>query len=777
MTSADPLAALRAFDRLVVGPVQLERQRLVMPYEVHQGGELHRTELIYRYETQVFDPGAPSDRNLASMIGAQVALNYGLFCDEVVFRGPFDTADRALLKEMAANTAREIFVKKFLEPNPFLVGPAQDLPVVVQDSYLRARIVFEDKVPQGLPHTGWGVDLEQARIAVLSSGGKDSLLSQGLLEELGYEVHALFVNESGRHWYTALNGYRHLAAVRDGTARVWSNCDRLFTWMLRRLPFVRQDFAKLRADEYPVRLWTVAVFLFGVLPIMKKRGLGMVVIGDEHDTSRRCVHEGIPHYDGLYDQSRWFDLALSRYFGRKGWDLLQFSLLRNVSELLIQGTLAARYPELFAHQVSCHAAHVEGERVKPCGRCEKCRRIVGMVTATGGDPRICGYDAAQVELALASLAEHGAHQEIEGARHLAWMLRERGILPADAPFTEGAKAEPQVTQLRFDPEVSPTNDIPTALRGQVFRLLLQHADGAVQRRGDRWRSFDPLQAKVLAKPHPHEQRTPAADAGLWEGQRDWLLGDLSWPQAQRRFAEVDVALLPVGAIEQHGPHLPLDTDAWDARRLAHDVAEACRAPRPLVLPLVPYGVSYHHADFAGTISISPETLSRIVVDIGLAAARHGIRKLVIVNGHGGNIPALQFAAQVINRDAHIFTCVDTGETSDAEIAKLIETPNDVHAGEYETSTSLALRPELVAMDQAVQQIPRFSNRYMDFSSSVSVSWFARTSRISPTGVMGDPTKATAEKGHAIWKIMVHNLVELVEALRDTPLDQLYRRRE
>ena len=775
--SADPLAPLRAFDRLVVGPVRLEPRRLVMPYEVQQDGELFRTELIYRYERPMFDPQDPSDLNLASVIGAQVALNYGLFCDELVFRGPFDKVDRTLLEEMAANTAREIYVKKFLEPNPFLVGPAKDLPVVVQDSYLRARIVFEDKAPKGLPRTSWGVDIEQARIAVLSSGGKDSLLSHGLLEELGYEVHALFVNESGRHWYTALNGYRHLAAIRGGTARVWSNCDRVFGWMLGRMPFVRQDFAKLRSDEYPIRLWTVAVFLFGVLPIMKKRGLGMVVVGDEHDTSRRCDHQGIPHYDGLYDQSRWFDLALSRYFGRKGWELLQFSLLRNVSELLIQGMLAARYPELFSHQVSCHAAHVEGDRVKPCGRCEKCRRIVGMLTATGNDPRRCGYEAAQIPAALASLARQGAHQEADGARHLAWMLREQGLLAVDAPFAEGAQAEPRVMQLRFDREVSPVDDIPSSLRGPVFRLLLQHAAGAVKRKGERWLPFDPLQAQVLDKPHPRERRSHAAGADLREGQRDWLLGELSWPQAQRRFAEVDVALLPVGAIEQHGPHLPLDTDAWDARRLAHDVAAACQAPRPLVLPLIPYGVSYHHADFAGTLSVSPETLSRVVVDIGLAAARHGIKKLVIVNGHGGNIPALQFAAQVINRDAHIFTCVDTGETSDAEIAKLIETPNDVHAGEYETSTSLALRPEAVAMDRAVEHIPRFSNRYLDFSSSVSVSWFVRTSRISPTGVLGDPTKASAEKGHAIWTIMVHNLVELVEALRDTSLEQLYRRRE
>ncbi len=777
MPAADPLEAVRAFDRLVVGPVRVEARRLVMPYEVQQGEQRHRTELIYRYEEPVFDPAEPADVNLASMIGAQVALNYGLFCDELVFRGPFGREDRELLREMAANTAREIYVKKLLEPNPFLMGEARELPTVVQDSYLRARLVFEDPAPAALTHQAWRVDPEQRRVAVLSSGGKDSLLSHGLLEELGYEVHALFVNESGRHWYTALNGYRFLASTRGGTARVWSNCDRLFGTMLRHLPFVRQDFAKIRADEYPIRLWTVAVFLFGVLPLMKRRGLGLIVIGDEHDTSRRCEHQGIPHYDGLFDQSRWFDLRLSRYFQRKGWDVLQFSLLRNMSELSIQGALATRYPELFAHQVSCHAAHIVDERVRPCGRCEKCRRIVGMVTALGGDARGCGYTEEQIAQALTALGLHGAHQEGEGARQLAWILHERGALPPDAPFVRAGQPEPRVMQLRFDPEVAPIHDIPSELREGVFRLLLEHTQGATRRKGEQWIAFDPMHPAQLAKPHPLERPALSAHAAVPESKRDWQLGSLSWPQAQRRFAEVDVALLPVGAIEQHGPHLPLDTDAWDARRLAHDVAEACAAPRPLVLPLVPYGVSYHHADFAGTIAISPETLSRIVVDIGLAAARHGVKKLVIVNGHGGNIPALQFAAQIINRDAHIFTCVDTGETSDAEIARLIETKNDVHAGEYETSTSLALRPELVDMERAAAQVPHFSNRYLDFSSSVSVSWFARTSRISPTGVMGDPTKASAEKGRAMWAVMVRNLVELVETLKLTPLDQLYRRRE
>ncbi len=112
----------------------------------------------------------------------------------------------------------------------------------------------------------------------------------------------------------------------------------------RQLPFIRPDFARLRADEYPIRLWTVAVFLFGALPLLRKRGLGRLVIGDEYDTTRKMTHKGIPHFDGLFDQSRYFDIAMTRYFARKGWGVEQFSVLRPLSELFIEKILVERYP-------------------------------------------------------------------------------------------------------------------------------------------------------------------------------------------------------------------------------------------------------------------------------------------------------------------------------------------------------------------------------------------------------------------------------------------------
>jgi creatinine amidohydrolase/Fe(II)-dependent formamide hydrolase-like protein len=772
----DPLAVLAAIDTLEVGSPRVEPDRVTAVYTVGRGGTTERTELSYKFEEAVFDPSDPGSLNLAALMCAQVAMNYGLFCRRIVLRGLLDAHDRRFIEEMTRHTAREIFVKKILEPNPFLTEPAHALPPVRADNFLRARLEFPDALADGeVQARGAGWQTDPGRHVLLSSGGKDSLLTFGLLDEMGRDVHPVFVNESGRHWYTALNAYRHFGASVPQTARVWTNADRVFSWMLRQLPFIRPDFASVRSDEYPVRLWTVAVFIFGALPLARKRAAGRILIGDEFDTTVRTSHKGITHYDGLYDQSRYFDSMMSRYFGRKRWGLVQFSMLRPLSELLIEKVLVARYPELQRHQVSCHAASLDEGRAVPCGRCEKCRRIVGMLAALGADPAACGYSADQARLALEGVGRHGLHQEAPGREHLLHLLRGKGLLDPGAPLAAAARPHPEILKLRFDPERSPVDAIPVDLRGPLYRILLEHADGAVRRSGKVWIDFDPLSEASLSAPFRFE-RPAGTRTSTGSLSAKYMLSELTWQEAEARLREVDVALLPVGAIEQHGPHLPLDVDAYDVAWLCRRVAEECSVPRPIVLPLIPFGVSYHHADFAGTMGISPETLAQLVYEVGMSASQNGVTKLVIVNGHGGNSPALQFAAQKINRDARIFTCVDTGETSDAEVEEIAETPNDVHAGEIETSTTLALRPELVKMDLARPSVPSFSSEYLNFSSKKGVQWFARTRRLSKSGVLGDPTKASREKGERMWAVIVRNLVRLVEDLKSMSLDEIHERR-
>lgn len=771
---SSPLDIIKVIPLMEVGPVQLKSNRLSAVYRVTNGKKTDSFELIYKFQEQVFTPDDPDSINLASVIAAQVAINYGLFCNKIIFHGLYDKEDRAFIKKAAENTAREIYVKKFLESNPFLIGPAAEIPLIKKKTYLAAELEFEKNDWKAGEVHKKAREVNEKKCAVLSSGGKESLLTYGLMNELGRETHPVFINESGRHWFTALNAYRYFNSRIPETSRVWTNADRIFNRMLKHLPFVRKDFSSLRSDDYPVRLWTVAVFLFGAIPVMKKRGIHRLLIGDEYDSTVKTNYKGISHYDGLFDQSIFFDRFISGYLQKKEWGFRVFSILRPFSELLIEKVLVERYPYLQEHQVSCHAGHMEGERVKPCGRCEKCRRIVAMLSALGRDPAVCGYTRENIKYCLESLSNNTIHQEKKAIEHLNFILNKKSIKGFSGITASKAVEHPEIMKLRFDNEKSPLDNIPDNILVPMCNLLKSNIQGVVRREGRVWLELElPLFRKVRGTDSASERTLPLSEG---TGARDYILGELTWPEAKKKFTEVDVALLPVGAVEQHGPHLPLDADAYDAEHLAKKVAESCRDPKPIVMPLIPYGVSYHHEDFSGTVSISPETLSSIVYEAGMSIASHGVRKMVIINGHGGNSPALHFAAQMINRDAHIFTCVDTGETSDPDIYAMVETPNDVHAGEIETSTTLAVRPELVRTDKLKKFIPRFSNKYLDFTSKRSIGWYAMTSKISKTGVMGNPLKGSRDKGMRIWDVMIANLVEFVEDLKRMTLDEIYQKR-
>lgn len=462
---------------------------------------------------------------------------------------------------------------------------------------------------------------------------------------------------------------------------------------------------------------------------------------------------------------------------RKGWAVTQFSILRPLSELLIETILAKRYPELLNHQVSCHSAHKENERIKPCGKCEKCRRIVGMLTAVDVDPKVCGYNEKQINDCLKALENADLHQEKASSQQLMFMLKEKGII--DPLDIKQPKSHPEVLSLRFDNEKSPFSATPINLRKPLYKIFLEYAAGSLIRADRKWKAFDILKSSEIKIPFPFEfesKKNMSKNINDPEKKNEYLWGSLTWKEAEEALEKIDIAILPVGSIEQHGLHLPLDVDAFDAEYLSQKVADACSNPKPLVLPLISYGAAYHHEDFKGTISISNETLSKLIYDIGISPAKNGIKKLVIINGHGDNAPTLNYAAQMINRDARIFVAVDTGETSDVDLDDLCETPNDVHAGEIETSTTLAVRPDKVNMNKAEKNVIKFSSRYLNYSSLRGVPWYVRTKKISESGIMGDATKGDAEKGKKIWAIMIAHLVAFVEDLKNLKIENLHQKR-
>jgi creatinine amidohydrolase/Fe(II)-dependent formamide hydrolase-like protein len=766
------------FDQLKVGPIEIEPKRIKVPYEITTiANEVVANELIYSYSEKVFDPGTYESANLASMMAAQVAINYGLFCKRMVLDGVYGDTDQRFIRDMTENTSREIYVNKLITPNEFLLNEFCGVKVEKLKKYSAAEFEFINTRFPGIAHTWKSSDISKDDFVILSSGGKDSLLSYGLVKDLGKQAHPVFINESGRHWFTAINSFKHLEGTEPNTARVWCNSDRIFNWFLRQMPFIKKNFADIRADIYPIRLWTVAVFLFGVLPIAKKRKVGNILIGDEYDTTVKLNFQGITHYSGLYDQSKYFDNALTRYFLKKGWGIHQYSILRSLSELLIMKILVKKYPQLQKHQVSCHASHEKDGRIYPCGNCEKCRRIVGMLSALDEDARNCGYSSEQIKKGLKSLETKKVKQIEPDAAQLFHMLVEKQLIANTDHTKKLAKAHPQILKLRFDNERSMMSDLPMFVRKPLFQLLLPFSGGAVQLKERKWNDIDVLNSNLIQQPYPFEVQKQAPK-GVASGSKDsgYLWEKMTWEEIEERLKVVDTAILPCGAIEQHGPHLPVDIDYFDATYMAKKVAATCSDPKPFVLPPIPYGVSYHHEEFKGTLSVTNDALSRFIYDIGMNLAKNGIKKLILLNGHGDNAPTLSYAAQMINRDAQIFVCVETGETSDIDLYDLIETPNDIHAGEIETSTTLAIRPEVVQMEKAVNETLNFGSNYLNYTSDRGVAWYVHTKKISNSGVMGDPTKATEEKGKKMWEIMIAHMVKFVEEIKRSKLEDLYQKR-
>ncbi len=389
-------------------------------------------------------------------------------------------------------------------------------------------------------------------------------------------------------------------------------------------------------------------------------------------------------------------------------------------------------------------------------------------------PRDVAIPREQIASALEKLGSAGVKQLGTDAAHLFHLLLDKNLIPKDSVNAGLARNHPHITKLRFDNERSTLNDLPLKLYKSLLEIYLQYADGAVQRQNKQWVEFNALADLTRSSAYPFELAMGNGAGFNPHPEHHWATH--TWVEMEEKLKIIDTAILPCGSIEQHGPHLPLDVDYFDSVYLADKVAEACSSPKPFVLPPIPYGVAYHHEDFKGTVSISNHTLSSLVYDIGKSLAKNGIKKLIILNGHGDNSPTLLYAAQMINRDTGIFVCVESGETSDVDLYDLIETPNDIHAGEIETSTTLAIRPALVKMDKAINETMDFGSSYLDFTSERGVAWFVRTKILSDSGIMGNPTLATKEKGYKLWEIMIAHLVRFVEEVKKSKLEDLYQRK-
>jgi creatinine amidohydrolase len=246
--------------------------------------------------------------------------------------------------------------------------------------------------------------------------------------------------------------------------------------------------------------------------------------------------------------------------------------------------------------------------------------------------------------------------------------------------------------------------------------------------------------------------------------------------AQVRVANYQVAILPFGATEPHNLHLPYGTDVFEADWIAAESARRASelGAKVVVLPTIPYGTESNLAGFPLAMNLQPTTLLAVIRDLVESISQAGIRKIVILNSHGGN-DFKPFLRELYGRtDAHLFLCNWYQMVRDL-VGKICEHPDD-HAGEMETSLILAYRPELVARKtDGGLTADAGSTRPLRFQA-LREGWVGMTRRwtlLTTNSGSGNPHSATAEKGQAILDAICSRFVPFLVELSNSPLDDAF----
>lgn len=238
-----------------------------------------------------------------------------------------------------------------------------------------------------------------------------------------------------------------------------------------------------------------------------------------------------------------------------------------------------------------------------------------------------------------------------------------------------------------------------------------------------------------------------------------------------------IALLPVGATEQHGPHLPLSVDSRIAAALVKRVADTLPPEFPLsILPMLHFGVSPEHADFPGTLSLSAETMLALLMDVGRSVAAAGIKKLAILNGHGGQPQILDIAAQKLRRECRLLVFPLNGyrywnveKQFGAEEAAF-----GIHGGAAETSIMLAIaaetvrRAKLADFPSLAAALAKRFRHLRPYGRIASFGWQAQD--LNPAGAVGNATRADAAKGEALLAEAAALLGEILHEIDALSLD-------
>lgn len=250
--------------------------------------------------------------------------------------------------------------------------------------------------------------------------------------------------------------------------------------------------------------------------------------------------------------------------------------------------------------------------------------------------------------------------------------------------------------------------------------------------------------------------------------KKYLISEMTWPELQQVAEEKKSAIIPAGTNENNGPHLPLSLDSIVAYEISLRLAKETGIP---VAPLIPWGNSSLFARYPGTIVIRSEVLLELIKDICWSLGRHGFKRFLILTPHLPNIWAFNIAGETLRREGYLVLTVDWWRLQNKLCADLTEGKSFPmgHASELATSLLWALRPDLIRPDQMKAEVP--SNPfYLKHSSDYPVLFmYNDMKQLSECGVIGDPTKASKEKGEEIIKRCMKYLMELCQDFQKAEL--------
>lgn len=240
------------------------------------------------------------------------------------------------------------------------------------------------------------------------------------------------------------------------------------------------------------------------------------------------------------------------------------------------------------------------------------------------------------------------------------------------------------------------------------------------------------------------------------------LTEATWTDVAK--TKTDLAVLPVGSTEQHGPHAPLGTDRLTARAVAEAGTAAYEDARDravVLAPTIPVGIAEEHRGFSGTLWVTPDTFRQYVRETVDSLASHGFERVVLVNGHGGNVGALREVAETISRHdaayAVPFTWFDAIDATDMG-----------HGGPVETAMLRATQPDLVRDDRIAEAQEGASERWGEWISGVNLAFDSAT--FTDNGVVGDPSEGTEERGTELLEHATAALADLLEAIENREID-------